>query len=267
MNRMTHTFTDRLAIRQYELNSREELPNRAIAHLFQETAIRASADAGFGVAWYTEHNSAWVIYQMTLEHLRPIRYGDDLAITTWLSDMLRIRSHREYLARNARTGEIVARGRAHWVYLDAQTLFPTRIPASIIDQLAPNGISAIPLLEPRPYPPVPNPIERRATRRVQHYEADAMQHVNNAIYYDWIEETLVGIAPPRRLCVRRHDIEYVRGALPGDEVEIVTRLTGAGQCATTWESIILRGEQVLVRDRMTALWVNEEGNLVRHIAV
>lgn len=263
MKTMAHKFTDHFRVRQHELNSRDELPNRALAHLFQETSMRASTDAGFGVEWYVEHNSVWVIHQMTLEHLRPIRYDDELAITTWLSDMGRVRSHREYLALDDRTGEIVARGRAHWAHLDRQNLFPARIPASILEQFAPDGVRAIPRLEPRLYPPPAHPIERRAARRVQHYEADSMQHVNNAIYYDWIEETIADNVP-LRLCIRRHDIEYMRGALPGDAVEIVTRLTGAGKCATTWESLVTRAGELLVRDRMTALWLDGNGHPARH---
>lgn len=267
MKTMAHKFTDHFHVRQHELNSNDELPNRALAHLFQETSMRASTDAGFGVEWYAEHNSVWVIHQMTLEHLRPICYLDELAITTWLSDMGRVRSHREYLARDAKTGEIVARGRAHWAHLDRQTLFPARIPASILAQFAPDGVRAIPRLEPRLYPPPANPIERRAIRRVQHYEADSMQHVNNAIYYDWIEETIADLAPSLRLCVRRHDIEYMRGALPGDEVEVVTRLTGAGRCASIWESLVARAGEVLVRDRMTALWIDRKGRPARNTFV
>src|SRR5512142_2361240 len=115
---MTHSFTSHYRIRQYELNARDELPNRVLAHLFQETAMRDSADAGFGVTWYLTHSSVWVIREMILEHLRPIHYLDELAVTTWVSDMQRVRAYREYLARNAATGEVVAAGHAYWAHLD-----------------------------------------------------------------------------------------------------------------------------------------------------
>ena len=263
---MTHSFTAHYRIRQYELDARDELPNRVLAHLFQETAMRASADAGFGVEWYLTHSSVWVIREMLLEHLRPVHYLDELAITTWVSGMQRVRAYRECLARNAATGEIVAAGHAYWAHLDRQTGMPSRIPARVFDQTGANGITAVQHLEARHYPaPVKDRItEWRTTRHVQHYEADGMQHVNNAIYYDWLEEPLAEIAPaPLRLCVRRHDIEYVRGALPGDDVEIVTRLVGAGHCATSWEQEITRAGEVVVRNHCIAVCMDPSGRMTR----
>lgn len=251
------------------------MPNSTLARLFQETAMRGSADAGFGVEWYAAHHSIWVIHDLTIEHRRPIHYRDELAITTWVSDIQRVRSHREYLARNVKTGEIVACGRAYWAHLDTRTMLPARIPINITEFFGPNGISAIARLKPRAYPLPANvaPREYHVTRRVQRYEADGMQHANNAVYLDWLEEALADAAPPstalrsaqdaRILCVRRHDIEYVRSALPGDDVIISVRLAGMGQCASAWNLEITRAGETLVRDHITAFWLDADRRPVR----
>jgi acyl-CoA thioesterase FadM len=267
---MTHTFTTHYRIRQYELDARGELPNSTLSRLFQETAMRASKDAGYGVEWYAEQRTVWVVHRMTLEHLQPVRYLDELALTTWVSDIQRVRSHRESVARNAATQEIVARGRAHWAHLRSDTLFPARIPAAINDFFAPNGIRAVPRIEPRAYALSPNiaPLEHRLRRRVQRYETDSMQHVNNAVYIDWLEEALADAtahltSPARRLYVRRHDIEYAHSALPGDEVDIIARLVGAGHCASAWQFEIRRGDESLVRDHITTLWQDATGKPIR----
>jgi len=274
---MTLIFTTRLHIRHYELDAHGELPNSALFRLFQETAMRATRDAGFGVEWFMERRTVWLVHQMTVEHLRPIRYPDELDVATWLSDAQKVRTHREYLARDAVTNEIVARGRAYWVHLNGATLLPARIPADIMERFQPNGIRAVPRVEPRAYP-LPahlTPIEHRTRRRAQRYEADGMQHVNNAVYVDWLEEALADavaahLSTTRRSAqggahfgVRRHDIEYARSALPGDEVEISVRLIGAGHCASAWKLEVRRGEELLVRDGVTALWVNGAGKPVR----
>jgi len=272
---MTHLFTAHFQIRQYELNSHGKLPNSTLQRLFQETATLATRDVGYEVRYHAERESIWIVHQITLEHLRSVRYPDELAITTWLSDTQKVRTHREYLARNVQTNEIVARGRAHWVHLDAKTLRPLRLPAELFEKFAPNGKSALVQIEPRAYPaPQIDLPEFRATRRVYRYEADEVKHVNNAMYIDWVEEALAdAIMRPstplrsaqdaRRLCVYRHDIEYMRSALPGDEVEIVVRLVGVGKTASAWNLEIKRGDELLVRDHMTALWVNEKGKPVR----
>ncbi len=90
-----------------------------------------------------------------------------------------------------------------------------------------------------------------------------MQHVNNAVYLDWLEEPLAELTPPSlRLCVRRHDVAYLRGALPGEDVEIVTRLVGAGHVATAWAQEITRAGEVVLRNHITALWLDSAGRPV-----
>jgi len=271
---MALEFTTHFSLRQYEMDARGELPNSALARLLQETAIHATQDAGFGTEWFTERRNVWVIHEMTLEHLHPIRYPAELAITTWLSDIQRVSTHREYLARDVATNEIVARARVHWVHLSADTLAPARIPQEIGERFAPNGIRAVPRVEPRVYGrDNPAPTQAfRAHRRAQRYETDSLQHVNNTVYLDWVEETLADAARPStalrsaqdaRLCVRRHDIAYVRPALPPDEVEIIAQMIGAGQCASAWSVEIKRGDESLVRDHVTALWVDANGKPVK----
>ncbi len=273
---MTRTFTTRLRVRHYELNARNELPNSALFRLFQETAMRATHDAGFGVEWFAERYTVWLVYQMTVEHLCPIHYLDELTVTTWLSDAQKVRTHREYLARNVTTNEIVARGRAYWVHLNGATMLPARIPPELIARFQPNGVRAVLRVEPRAYPAPSVPMEHRALRRVQRYEADGMQHVNNAVYVDWLEEALADAVAARhpersnaeskdarRLCVLRHDIEYARSALPGDQVEIIARLIGVGHCASAWQLEVKRGDESLVRDHITALWMDEAGKPIR----
>jgi YbgC/YbaW family acyl-CoA thioester hydrolase len=150
-------------------------------------------------------------------------------------------------------------------------------PSDIVECFAPNGIRAVPRLEPRAYALPPNiaPIEPRACRRAQRYEADEMQHVNNAVYVDWLEEALadaVALRHPKwgeaesnvaRLCVRRHDIEHARSARPDDTIEIVTRPVGMGHCVRAWQLEVRRTEELLVRDHITTLWVDATGKPVR----
>jgi acyl-CoA thioester hydrolase len=265
---MTQPYTTRLRVRHYEMNARNELPMSALFRLFQETAMRVTRAAGFGVEWFVERQTVWVLRAMIVEHLCPIHYPNELDVSSWLSDASKVRVHREYLARDAATGEIVARGRAEWVHLNGKTMMPARIPAEIFARMQPNGVRAVPRLEPRAYPAPRAPIEYRTQRRVQRYETDGLQHVNNAVYVDWLEEALADAVAPftsseRYLRVRRHDIEYVRAALPGDHVEIVLQCVGAGHCASAWEAHIHRGDELLVRDHITALWVDEAGKPIR----
>ena len=57
-----------------------------------------------------------------------------------------------------------------------------------------------------------------------------MDHVNNAVYLDWLEEALLEAGWPEavRSTPRSARLEYVAAAGPGDEVEIQLWLRDAG---------------------------------------
>jgi YbgC/YbaW family acyl-CoA thioester hydrolase len=69
---------------------------------------------------------------------------------------------------------------------------------------------------------------------VRHYEADAAGHVNNAAYLHYLEQAAIkhsaAVGYPlgryqemsTLFIVRRHEIEYLRPASPGDVLEVVT---------------------------------------------
>ena len=46
-------------------------------------------------------------------------------------------------------------------------------------------------------------------------------------------------------------------------VEVGARLVGAGHCASAWRLEIKRGDEALVRDHVTALWVDDAGKPAR----
>ncbi|MDQ3856370.1 MAG: acyl-CoA thioesterase [Chloroflexota bacterium] len=70
--------------------------------------------------------------------------------------------------------------------------------------------------------------------RVRHYEADALGHVNNATYLHYLEQAAIEHSAAlgytleryRQLgalfIVRRHEIEYLQPAAPGEIVQVVT---------------------------------------------
>ncbi len=78
--------------------------------------------------------------------------------------------------------------------------------------------------------------------RVRHYEMDALGHVNNAVYLHYLEQAAIQHSaaigyPGARLAelgglfiARRHEIDYLRPAVAGDLLQVVTwaaEMTGA----------------------------------------
>ena len=220
--RAPSAFSRRFQVRHYECDDQGLVNNAVYLQYMQQTAVEASAAAGFGLEWYEAQGTVWVIRKMTIEYLRPAFAADELAVTTWLSSLHRVRAYREYEVRLVRRGgansllpdagtpsktndELLACAQADWVYVNRQTGLPARIPAAALTMFAPNGQSALP--PHRPDPPLTDRVAREfhSQRRVQCYELDPMVHVNNAVYLNWLQQavfeacTEVGWTWPRLL--------------------------------------------------------------------
>ena len=81
----------------------------------------------------------WVIRRITFRGGRPLRYGDPLDVTTWVSKVGKTSPTREYRLDSPSRGTTVARVRTHWVYVDAATGQPKPIPDELRAAFAPTG--------------------------------------------------------------------------------------------------------------------------------
>lgn len=261
-------FTFPLTVSLYDLDMREEVSCASLFRYFEETAMRGSAHFGFDLEWYRRHDQFWVIRTMQMERACAPRYLDALEITTWISSLTRVRSDRNYLVRRANDGHVMARGIANWVYVDANLIQPTRIHpdiAAMFDRHAAPTLS--PIGKVTLHPEISAIYDWTTTRRAQFYEADSARHTNNAIYVDWLEEgirdTLLQMGyvlafddSSPHPWFYRHTLEYARPALPGDEINLRTRLVHCGKTAGVWEQTLThatQGEQML-RAITTTLW-------------
>ncbi|HZQ05409.1 MAG TPA: acyl-ACP thioesterase domain-containing protein [Anaerolineae bacterium] len=268
-------FTVPLTVALYDLDLRDEVSCSTIFRYFEETAMRGSAHFGFAKEWYRQRHQFWVIRTMHMERLCAPRYLDSLEIRTWVSSMARVRSDRNYEIRRVADGRLMARGVANWVFLDEASRIPTRIPTEISSRFQ---FHHPPTLEPiyklALQPAASALFQNTTTRRAQFYEADAVQHVNNAVYVDWLEEAvrdalralgyslaLDGTTPIPWFY--RHALEYVRPAVPGDEITIHTRLLRRGHTFGEWEQEITHSQtRESLRAKSSMVWIDSANHVV-----
>ncbi|HBY98850.1 MAG: thioesterase [Ardenticatenaceae bacterium] len=259
---MATTFTRTFRVRSYELRVDGTVAHAVFLHWFQETAWEASAARGFGPEEYAAMGAAWVMRGIDVEFLQPAFYGEQVAVTTWVSDFRRVRAHREYEARRRDDDALLARGRADWVFLDLSTLTPRRLPREMLERFVTNGRPALVPLE-WPGPSSGDLLGHfEATRRVQQYELDQMHHVNNAIYLNWIEQQandawLAWGRDPAMLRLRRHQIEYRHAAQSGDTFRLRSQAARVA-ASLVWYHALLRDGTVLAEAR--SLGAGEEVN-------
>jgi acyl-CoA thioester hydrolase len=267
---MPAEYRMRLPVRRYEVDRFGFVHNHIYQQYLEEAAIQASAAAGVGPDWYHAHGTVWVIREIALEYLHPATLDDELEISTWVSDFRRVRSHREYAIHRVSDGQLLVHASTDWVYIDRARLWPIRIPAEVIAAFAiAEGNYVVP--PARPVPATPPAVAKRewsVRRRAQRHEIDGMGHVNNAFYVTWFEQaildTLAAWLPAEANtgwpCWRRHDIEYLSAILPGEEVEIVTRLVGMGQARAAWQQEVRRAgsADAAIKDQSVVLYLDTD---------
>src|SRR4051794_28997469 len=101
---MTHRLTRRFRVRHYELDAFGHVNNVVYAQYMQEAAIDASARAGYDPAWYRARGTGWVMRRLTVRYLGQATYGDEVDVTTWVSQMRGVSSNREYELTRAGDG-------------------------------------------------------------------------------------------------------------------------------------------------------------------
>ena len=181
----------------------------------QDIAWRHSEDRGFDRQWYSDQGRWWVVRSVALDVLAAVPMGRTLRLATAVIGHRRIWARRlgEFRLPD---GTLAAVARTDWVLLDGRGRI-IRIPEDF-GVAFPNAELEGEILRVQP-PSTPDDAPRHEIA-VRPQDLDPMGHVNNAVYLDWIEESIAVaggaeavIATPRRV-----EIEYAASAEPGGRV-------------------------------------------------
>lgn len=262
-------------IRYYECDPNGHLNNANFLRLMQETAVDASAMAGFDSKRYLEMGQGWLIRSSQVDFFRPVVDTDRIRITTWVSDFRRITSRRVYEFRHQSTGELKALGYTDWVFVDSNSLTPTRIPEELIQAFFPEGA---PAEYPDRSPPLQQPDPPQGVfkfrRNVDWLDIDQMGHVNNAVYLNYSTECGVQVLracgwPWERMqeygfgiYIRRMQVQYLLPAFMGDRLEVAAWTSGIRRSTATRHYTISRSDsgEILAKINNYSVWVDISSN-------
>lgn len=178
----------------------------------QDLAAYHSAARGFGRDWYAERGITWLVRAAEVAPLESIQVGAELIGTTRVVGWRRVWARRRTEFHDS-DGRLVAWVHIDWVLLDARGA-PTRIPKefdAVFGAPAANfGLARVGLGNPPAG-------AAQTTFAVRPQELDPMDHVNNGVYADWVDEAvlLAGGAAAVRAIPRLARLDYARAAEPG----------------------------------------------------
>ena len=188
----------------------------AVARYLQDIATDDSLDGN-----YSEPHS-WVVRRTQMWVTAFPKYLDEIALTTWCGALGSHWAERRTQIKCA--GEVVIETAALWVRVDFKTMKPVALSQDLIALLssATNGRKISSRLEIGKN--LPDLTSNNATSQdwpIRFSDMDAVGHLNNAAYWEVLEEYLganSGKRAPLKATVEHH------GAVdPGDKVKIVTQ--------------------------------------------
>lgn len=119
-----------LTVRQDALDENGHVNNVQYVQWMQDVAVE-HADA-VGCSRVTRNGGAiWVARSHAIEYLRPAFLEDRITVLTWVSDFRRVRSLRKYQFLREADGAVLARGETEWVFVDAKSGRPRKIPDAV----------------------------------------------------------------------------------------------------------------------------------------
>lgn len=242
-------------VRSYEMGPDGRVGAAVFLHWCQEAAYANSFAMGFDLATYDRLGVTWVMRQNDLEILARPLFGDRVDVTSWIAEIGRVTAQREYEARDQR-GRLLARCSTQWVMVDQKRLTPTRVPAVMHEAFDPARDFVV---EPIEWPEVDGE-PHQMPYLVRGFEEDALGHVNNAIYLNWIEESMrqVQAAEGRgEGRARRHFLRYRQPAFRGDQLTIESR-SMPWQGGRLWAHEVLRDGTRLLSARSISMEEEEQ---------
>ena len=97
-----------------------------------DAATEHSESVGFGYQECLALGGTWVAKSHHIEYRKPALEGDTLHMETWVKDIGRLLSTREYRIRSVEDESLVCEGSTEWVFVDSTKMRPMRIPKVII---------------------------------------------------------------------------------------------------------------------------------------
>ena len=185
-----------------------------------------STDLGFGQEWYAEHGLTWLVRAAQLRIEAAPAMGSQVTARTAIVGNRRVFARRrgEFLLPDGSSAGWV---HTDWVLIDRRGAL-TRIPPIFGEVFG--GTEAMGPIGRIALPPTP-PAAARRRLSVRPHELDPLNHANNAVYLDWLEEAVLdavadaGDAPraagasPTTAIPRRYQMEFALAAEAGDELD------------------------------------------------
>ncbi len=128
-------FTERIPVRQYELDQNGHVNNAVYLNWAEQVAIDHVEALGYGRDWALEHGGGWVVREHQVIYHRPVLYGDVVLVTTLPQKLAGVRGTRRTEIRRESDGALVTEATTEWIWVRTDGR-PARVPAELLKRWA-----------------------------------------------------------------------------------------------------------------------------------
>ncbi len=131
-------FRLRLPVEFRDIDQVGHVNNANYLAYIEECNVGATAAFGWPLERVMAFGVGIVARRYRIEYREPAIMGDELDVTSYLSDLKRATAVRHNEIRRAADGALLARANALWVFVDLASGRPIRIPAEFMESFRPN---------------------------------------------------------------------------------------------------------------------------------
>lgn len=130
------TFTMRRRVEWRDIDTAQHVNNATYLNFMEECGIQAAHSVGWSMGRMRGEGVGIVARRHQIEYRQQAQLGEDLAISTYLSDVKRSSAIRHYLITRADDGALIAQARSLWVFVNIASNMPMRIPGEFFNAFA-----------------------------------------------------------------------------------------------------------------------------------
>ncbi len=126
---MNGIYEYQIIVDQSALDGNQHVNNVTYVKWINEAAILHSESVGWSQQRYRQHQFGWVVRHHDITYLNPAFLHDELTVKTWIADMKRVSSLRQF--RFYKHDQCILKAATNWVFIDFTTHKLKSIPESV----------------------------------------------------------------------------------------------------------------------------------------
>ena len=125
-------YEEKIIVSSKDIDFNGHVNNLKYIEWMINAAINHSASLGFTPEVYKNIGFTWFVKSHFVEYKKPAFEGDELIVKTWIKEVGKITSKREY--EIYKKDILIAKGETEWIFVDLKTQRPKKIPKEIIEK-------------------------------------------------------------------------------------------------------------------------------------